>query len=169
MGCANCGNETDESERFCRKCGTDLQKAPLEPSRQNLPEAKTLRQDLLQTTTKDPDELVGNGIGSMFVGDGFLIVGVILSATHSAISSLLWLLLLIPSFFFYGKGVTDILYARQIRRRLKQNELTAASPNVELPARASVRDVFKKQASSEPSGQLRSAPSVTERTTRNLN
>jgi len=115
--------------------------------------------------SKDPDELTGNGIGSVIVGDGFFMVAVILSATHTSISSLLWLLLLIPAFFFFGKGFADVLHARQIYRRLKPGELAATPAITELSTpRASVIEILKDYTS----GELVNRPSVTERTTRQL-
>jgi hypothetical protein len=120
---------------------------------------------LIKAGLKDPDELVGNGIGSVIVGDGFFMVAAILSVTHSSVSSLLWLFLLIPAFFFFGKGFADVLHARQIRRRQKQNEYIDAPKIAELPLpRVSVVDVFKKSIS----GELAAVASVTERTTRDL-
>jgi hypothetical protein len=107
---------------------------------------------------KDPDELTGNGIGSVIVGDGFFMVAVILSVTSSPIQSLLWLLLLIPAFFFFGKGFADVLHARQIRRRLANQPGSTQS----LTA-ASIVDGLHESIS----GEL-ALPSVTERTTRNL-
>lgn len=63
------------------------------------------------------------------MGDGFLMVVVILSATHTAISSLLWLLLLIPAFFFFGKGFADVLLAgKSVDGRKKQR--SAAEPQL---------------------------------------
>ncbi len=112
----------------------------------------------------DPDELTSSGIGSVIMGDGFLIVGIILSAAESSISSLLWLFLLIPAFFFFGKGFANVLKARQIRRRQKSlidgtasRELAAAT----VPATESFNQVT--------SGKLPKVTSVTERTTRELN
>jgi hypothetical protein len=119
---------------------------------------------LLKAKSQDPDELTGNGIGSVIVGDGFFMVAVILSATDSSVSSLLWLFLLIPAFYCFGRGFADVMYARQIRRRQKRVELSDAPKVAELPpARASV-DIFKKPIS----GELTAVPSVTERTTRDL-
>ncbi|MFN2455904.1 MAG: zinc-ribbon domain-containing protein [Pyrinomonadaceae bacterium] len=165
MFCPKCGNQNGEDERFCRKCGTDLQNLSLTSVERNLLPKKTVRESLSRVKSKDPDELTGNGIGSVIIGDGFFMVAVILSATHSSVSSLLWLFLLIPAFFFFGKGFADVLHARQIRRRLKQNELSEAPKIAELPRpRASVVDVFKKSIS----GELAAVPSVTERTTRDL-
>jgi hypothetical protein len=137
------------SERFCRKCGTLI-----EPSVAGRPS---------NLSPKDPDELTGNGIGAVIVGDGLMMVAVILSATNTAVSSLLWLLLLIPAFIFFGKGFADVLLARQIRRRVKQAGLDHAdqlSSTIEAP----VSDFLKRSIS----GELATVPSVTERTTRNL-
>ena len=160
MVCSKCGNHGDEGERFCRKCGTDLGNALA--VHENLLPREGAGKDLI---AKDPDELTGNGIGAVIMGDGFLLVAVMLAVTQTSISSLLWLLLLIPAFFFYGKGLADILHARQIYRRRKQNELDAELKAAELPPRpASVIDVFRNYAS----GKLFNSPSGKERTTGRL-
>jgi hypothetical protein len=163
MFCADCGSRSNESERFCRKCGAGLKHPSLAPVRQNV-QLTTKPVDRL-VHAKDPDELTGNGIGSVIVGDGFFMVAVFLSVTHSSISSLLWLLLLIPAFFFFGKGFSDVLQARQVRRRMKLDELAANVTHAELPPpKTSVIDIFKRNAS----GKLQGAARVTERTTRQL-
>ena len=150
MFCSKCGNQNTEGEKFCRRCGTDLKLSPA-PVKQNSP--------------KDPDELIGSGIGSVIVGDGFFMVAVLLSAMQSSVNSPLWLFLLIPAFYFFGRGFTDVFQARQIRWRQKQDELTPASTVGELPpARVSFVDTMKRHAS----GDLAPVPSVTERTTRDL-
>lgn len=162
MVCSKCRNQGDEGERFCRKCGTDLETASLASVKQNFLQKESIGERMKQARSRDPDELTGNGIGSVIVGDGFFMVAVILSATASSVSSLLWLLLLIPAFFFFGKGFADVLHARQIRRRMKQNELGAAPIIAEQPS--PFTDVFQNHTSSG----LILTPSVTERTTRQL-
>jgi hypothetical protein len=149
MNNLECRHQEPGLERFCRKCG-----APVSPS---APEPRGKG----PTLSKDPDELTGNGIGAVFVGDGFLIVGIILSATQTPVSSILWLLLLIPAFFFFGKGFSDLLQARQIRRRIEQDALDVHSADA-LPSE-SVIGALKRTIS----GEL-VLPSVTERTTRDL-
>lgn len=163
MVCSNCGNQGDAGERFCRKCGTDLGNALVGAVKGSLPQTKGVGENLSAAHSKDPDELTANGIGSVIMGDGLLMVAVILGATQTSISSLLWLLLLIPAFFFFGKGFADVLHARQIHRRLKTLDDTPATAGL-LPPRASVVDAFTKYTS----GELISTPSVTERTTRQL-
>jgi len=92
--------------------------------------------------------MTANGVGSVIVGDGFFIIAVILSATHSSISSLLWLLLLIPAFYCFGRGLTDIIHAKQIRQRRKQSELSADA-SAEPPPRASVADFIRSYTSAD--------------------
>lgn len=150
MFCAKCGGRTEEGVSFCRRCGTGLERA----SHASL------------VKSKDPDELTANGIGSVIVGDGFFMVAVILSASNSSVGSLLWLFLLIPAFYLFGRGLADVLHARQIRRRQKgQGELNAAAEIAELPPhRVTVGDIF----ASPTSGGLSGVPGVAERTTRDL-
>ena len=128
-------------------------------------DSNSVAKRLAKVTAKDPDELTGNGIGSVIVGDGLFMVAVMLSVTQASISSLLWLLLLIPAFFFFGKGFADVFHARQIQRRLKQSELVAGPATAAIPPpTASIIDVFKNYKSDK----LTTRPSVTERTTRQL-
>lgn len=167
MFCSKCGNQTDETVNFCRRCGAVSENVSLRTVRQNLLRKENERENLMNAPLKDPDELTGKGIGNVIIGDGFFMVAVILSATHGSISSLLWLLLLIPAFFFFGKGFADILRARQIRQRGKQAaQLKNAPESNKLSApRESFIETIKKQVS----GELTPVPSVTERTTRDLN
>jgi hypothetical protein len=157
--CASCGNRSDESEKFCRKCGASLPTAQIARGGQALKQASGPGEGLKVSTQKDPDELTGNGVASVFVGDGFFMVSVILSATHTSISNLLWLLLLIPAFFFFGKGFRDVWQARQIRWHLKEK----ARLSFELESGSSLFASIKTA-----SGELLSGSSITERTTRQL-
>ena len=165
MFCSKCGNRNDEDVSFCRSCGTDLESLSLKSVKHNLRPHKNVGRSLTDAKTKDPDELTSDGIGRVVVGDGFFMVAVILSAVHSSVSSLLWLFLLIPAFYFFGKGLADVLHARQIRRREKRQELLDAPRLAALPPpRAAVVDFLTRSIS----GELAAAPSVTERTTRDL-
>lgn len=157
MFCAKCGNRNDGAITFCRTCGTELERASPVPVKRNLP---------AEAQAKDPDELTAGGIGSVIVGDGFFMVAVILSASNSSVGGLLWLFLLIPAFYFFGRGLADVLHARQIRRRQKgQGGLNAAPEIAELPPqRVTVGDIFRKTIS----GELSPVTSVAERTTRDL-
>lgn len=153
MRCTNCGSHSDYHEQFCRKCGADLvglRNQSIEPSKPNVLQSAVTNAELPLRTEKDPDELIGRGLASLFIGDGFFIVGILLSVMESSVTSLLWLLLLIPAFVFFGKGVSDVFQAKQIRRRRKQNQLNAAT-------------------TTQTSFDLNPATSVTERTTRQLN
>jgi hypothetical protein len=142
MYCSSCGIENDETISFCRRCGTRTAREQGLTINQGV-------QSLVRSKSKDPDELTSNGIGSIFMGDGFLMVAVLLSVTDSAVSSLLWLALLIPAFCFFGKGFADLLHARQIQRQ-QRGELNQSRTSGALPPH-------------QPLIQ-----SVTERTTRDL-
>jgi hypothetical protein len=121
---------------------------------------------MAEAASADADELIGSGLASLFMGDGFCFVGVLLSLVDSSVKSLLWLLLLIPAFFFFGKGVANVFKARQVRRRLKQNQ-QGASPIATAqvpPTESTAAGVLRSYNSGEPA----TIPSVTERTTRQL-
>jgi hypothetical protein len=160
MYCSTCGTENLKGLNFCRSCGVELEVTELTHGKRSRAVRQRLKTPLFEATN-DPDELVGNGIASVFIGDGFLMVGVILSATSSPVSSLLWLLLLIPAFFFFGKGFRDVLHSQQIRR--KQKHLDTPQPPNALAPPGSLIEAIKKT-----SDELVSLPSVTERTTRDL-
>jgi hypothetical protein len=165
MFCPKCGNQKTEGANFCRICGADLDNALLAPAKQRSIDKKSVGKCLMNNKSKDPDELTAAGIANVIIGDGFFMVAVLLSATHSSVSSLLWLFMLIPAFFFFGKGFADVLHGKQIRRRLKQSELEEEPKTAELmPHQVSIIDAIKRHAS----GELVPAPSVTEATTRDL-
>ena len=146
MFCPACNARSEGSERFCRKCGANLSAVSVVGGVKVLDQNANADAGVATAAQKDPDELTGTGVASFFIGDGFFFVAIFLSVLESSVQSWLWLLLLIPAFFFFGKGFSDVWQARQIRRRLKLNELAAAP---------------------EPD-ELLSMPSVTERTTRQL-
>ena len=162
MYCSTCGTENLKGLNFCRGCGVELEVTELTNLKRPHPMRQGMAKPLIKTT-KDPEELVGNGIASVFIGDGFLMVGVILSATNSPVSSLLWLLLLIPAFFFFGKGFADVLHAQQLRRREKQQQLDEAQLLSAIEPRGSIIEVIRRK-----SDELVALPGVTERTTRDL-
>jgi hypothetical protein len=166
MFCSKCGERGRRGESFCRNCGAGLDAGPPAPvGRDGLPQKNDVVVGMAAPGPKDPDELTGEGIGKVIVGDGFFIVAVILAASQGAVGSLLWLFLLIPAFYFFGKGCADVLHANQIRRRMKQGEAGATREVAELPPpRASVVDAFMRVVS----GELTPTPSVTEKTTRQL-
>lgn len=160
MFCPGCSARSEGSERFCRKCGANLPAVLVARGVEGLDQNSNGRAGMATVAHKDPVELTGNGVASFFIGDGFFFTAILLSVLNSSVQSWLWLLLLIPAFFFFGKGFSDVWQARQIRRRLKLNELESA-PQQE--AHASVFATIKNG-----SGELLSRPSVTERTTRQL-
>ncbi len=135
MRCAKCERELEANAKFCRSCGNAQALAS------TLPAAGThlqraIGKALSSANSTDPDELVGTGIGKVITGDGFLMVAVFLSVTHTSVSSLLWLLLLLPAFYLFGQGFSDVFQARQIRRRQQSGELGEADISAELPPSA---------------------------------
>jgi hypothetical protein len=164
MYCSKCGSNSDEGVSFCRKCGAGLEGMSLARGGESSPTKRIGGRGLTRVQAEDPDEMTASGVGNVIVGDGFLITAVILSATHTSISSLLWLLLLIPAFYSFGRGFRDVLHARQIRRSQKQGELSPAAKAELPPPCASVADIIR----SHTSGELLRAPHATKRTTGEL-
>ena len=89
MYCRRCGSDGGEGLSYCRRCGAELETAPLARASggptEKAPDARGLR----RAAERDPDEMTAEGVGSVIVGDGFFITAVILSATHTSISSML--------------------------------------------------------------------------------
>ena len=160
MFCPRCSASRDGNERFCPKCGANLPAVLVTRCVEGLDPNFHVRTGVATVAHKDPDELTGKGVASFFIGDGFFFPAIFLSVLSSSVQSWLWLLLLIPAFFFFGKGFSDVWQARQIRRRLKLDELASAP---EQEAQASMSTTIKNGSS-----EVLSKPSVTERTTRQL-
>ena len=165
MFCPNCRSQNPDDANFCRKCGTDLRLVLTAPVKQDSACKHYYGESLAKAKSTDPDELTAGGIANVIIGDGFFMVAVLLSATHNSVSSLLWLFLLIPAFFFFGKGFADVLHAKQIQGGQKGSELNgmAKAAQLLLP-QVSLIDAINKRTSRE----LAAIPSVTEGTTREL-
>lgn len=164
MFCSSCGKPNVESVSFCRNCGTGLKRGTQNSDEKTLA-VKTQLKNIARKPFVSPDELTSRGIRDVIIGDGFFMVAIILGLFQSSVSSFLWLLLLIPAFFFFGSGIADVLHAKQIRRKQKETISIAESEVGELPpARATLENMFEKVAS----GELETVPSVTEKTTQNL-
>lgn len=164
MFCSKCGKANVASVSFCRNCGTDLNLEARNFGDKTLA-VKTQLKNISGKPIANPDELTSRGIRDVIIGDGFFMVAIILGLLQSSVSSFLWLLLLIPAFFFFGSGIADVLHAKQIRRKQKETISIAESEVGELPpARATLENMFEKVAS----GELETVPSVTEKTTQNL-
>lgn len=165
MFCAKCGKEQDAPAKFCRKCGHDLDHGALISTPPDSLRAAQTPRKMAAVRTADPDELIGDGIGGVIMGDGFFITAIILGFMPSSVSSPLWLLLLIPAFLFFGKGFANVLQAKQIRRRQKQQELVASSAQVALPP---PQVSFIEALAQTVSGDLRGTLQPSEKTTRHL-
>ncbi len=160
MFCSTCGKTNSEDLNYCRNCGDKLTVAAVVGS---VPAGRTAIQRASEK--HDPDQLTGTGIRDVIIGDGFFMVAIILSFVPSGVSSLLWLFLLIPAFFFFGKGISNVLFARAIRHRHKLDAPAPGHSTVQLPPTpASAFGTFAKAVSRD----LEPVPSVTERTTRDL-
>jgi len=99
---------SEDGGRFCRGCG-----APVAAS-------------------DDLDENMGMGIAKVIAGDGFFMVSILLTVLESDVQSMLWLLLLIPAFFLFGLGFSDIFRARRARQRNEQLRRSSAGAVAEL-------------------------------------
>lgn len=158
MQCSHCEKAIEANAKFCRNCGQALvAAAPLSGLADKLQKVTT--KALWSTKTIDPDELVGTGISKVITGDGFFMVAIFLSFSHTSVSNFLWLLLLLPAFYLFGQGFSDVFRARQIRRRRQNEELGTAEMVAEFPPTAfslmsSVTNQTTRKLVGETSGKL---------------
>jgi len=105
---------------------------------------------------RDREPSLDDGIRNTLMGVGFLAVAVALAFYGRPIGAQVWWFwMLIPAFTMLGKGISDIVRARQLKPPSGPPQLPYVAPRETLPQ--------------SNAGELRShVPSVTEGTTRHL-
>jgi hypothetical protein len=154
MFCPKCATQNIEGASFCRVCGANISLVP-QALTGELPQAteRNLERHTRHISRRPPS--VEHGIARIMSGLGFLAVSLCV-ATFAPAGRIWWFWLLIPAFNLLGKGISEIMRAKQnaAASRLPP-QIGATSPIDRFPA--------------PPTGELRpSVPSVTEGTTRHL-
>lgn len=154
MFCPKCAVQNVDGASFCRACGANISLVPQALSGQ-LPQHTDRNIDRYFDRIRRRQPTMEHGITRVMTGLGFLAVALCIAAFAPA-GRVWWFWMLIPAFSLLGKGISEILRARD-NQTLKHlpPQLDASASYDKLPARNT--------------GELRPpVPSVTEGTTRHL-
>jgi hypothetical protein len=157
MFCPKCATQNVENAHYCRSCGANISLIP-NALNGELPVAveKESRGERRRRRRNKPPSL-DEGIRSLMTGFGFIAVALALASFGGPIGARVWWFwLLIPAFATMGKGISEIVRARQMN--------SPAPPNPQLP-HATTEESLPASKTSELRPPV---PSVTEGTTRHL-
>jgi hypothetical protein len=166
MFCPKCATQNVDGASFCRSCGANISLIPHALSGQ-LPTASVddgrdrdwrsdLRSDLRSRRRNRPPS-IDAGIRNLVGGIAFIVVS-ILVAMYSPGGWTWWYWLLIPASTFIGRGISELVRARQagaFGAAQQSSQLQAPNP-IQIPAPRNT------------SALMPPVPSVTEGTTRHL-
>jgi len=165
MFCPNCATQNADNTKYCRSCGANLSLVPQALTGQ-LPLASPGRRDGRHRRHREPDgpPNLGNGISTAFMGIGFVVVS-LACRSYAPAGHFFWFWMLIPAFIFLGKGVAEIVSARQAGALPPAPQRMSLPPEPQravMPAAPSTGQLPASDYSHIP------PPSVTEGTTRQL-
>lgn len=156
MFCPKCATKNVEGAHFCRSCGANISLVPhaLTGQLPVAPADDSTRRG--RRKHRDHQPSLDEGIRSALMGVGFMAVAVALAFFGRPIGAQVWWFwMLIPAFGLLGRGVAEIVRARQANALAEQKQLPYAAPPEKLPP--------------GNTAELRPhVPSVTEGTTRHL-
>ena len=158
MFCPKCATQNVEGTSFCRSCGANISLIPHALSGQ-LPTAPPANEalDRWPRRKRRREPSLEEGIRHLTMGIAFVIVSVLIGK-YSPGGWTWWYWMLIPAATFIGRGISDIIRARQIKAAtsaLGQPQMTSGQPLESFPARRT-------------SELMPPVASVTEGTTRHL-
>ena len=156
MYCPKCATQNVEGASFCRSCGANISLIPSALTGQ-LPTAIEENSDRRSRRNRKREPSLDEGIKHLMMGVAFVVVSILISR-YSPGGWTWWYWMLIPAFTFFGKGVSEIIRARQLKTS------TPAVVQPQIPA-----GMRQESFPAPRTGELRPAvPSVTEGTTRHL-
>lgn len=161
MYCPSCGSKNLDDANFCRTCRSNLSLVPQALTGQ-LPQQPTERYDKRGRRRYRPPTLQ-NGIQKAFSGIGFLFVA-LACLLFAPAGRLWWFWMLIPAFTMLGKGISEIVAARQqLPMQQPQHSVPPQPPQQAIPPVPPAVDY-----SAPKTGELSQQPptSVTEGTTK---
>lgn len=156
MFCPKCATQNVEGASFCRSCGANVSLIPQALTGQ-LPAAQHEDLERGSRRKRRREPTLDDGIRHMMMGIAFVIVSILIGK-YSPGGWTWWYWMLIPAATFLGRGISDIIRARQIRPAgsgVSQPQMTSGVRTESFPV--------------PRTGELRTpVPSVTEGTTRHL-
>ncbi|MEP6706654.1 MAG: zinc ribbon domain-containing protein [Pyrinomonadaceae bacterium] len=167
MFCPKCATQNLEGASFCRSCGANISLVPQALTGQ-LPEAspavafgESLR-EARRRRRRSATPSMADGIRQISMGVGFLLVAMAIGLFGREMGGQVWWFwMLIPAFALLGKGISQIVQAKQQDKSLPaqsatlSNEISSPQPFRALPSRNTAQ-------------LMPTPPSVTEGTTRHL-
>lgn len=160
MFCPKCATQNVEGASYCRACGANVSLIPQALTGQ-LPEAQpedTGGRGLRHRNRNKPPTLE-EGIKSLSMAVAFFVVSALVSK-YAPGGGVWWFWMLIPAFTFLGKGISEIVRAKQLDK-------TAAAKQISHPEIASVNRM-RELPPLNTNELMPPVPSVTEGTTRHL-
>ena len=157
MFCPKCATQNVEGASFCRSCGANVSlipqalsgHLPTEPARNDF--------DRWSRRKRRREPTLDDGIRHLMMGIAFVVVSILIGR-YSPGGWTWWYWMLIPAATFLGRGISDIIRARQIKPAdsgMSQPQMTNGVRPESLPA-------------PRTSELMSPVPSVTEGTTRHL-
>ncbi|MDX6289437.1 MAG: zinc-ribbon domain [Blastocatellia bacterium] len=156
MFCPKCATQNVDGASFCRSCGANISLVPQALNGQ-LAARDDDKYDRGSRRKRRREPTLDEGIRHLMMGLAFMIISVLVGR-YSPGGWTWWYWLLIPAFTLLGKGISEIIRAREFKRTnavAEQPQITTGPRMGSLP---SLR-----------TGELMTpVPSVTEGTTRHL-
>ncbi len=158
MFCPKCATQNVEGAKFCRSCGANISLIPHALSGQlpTAPANEAIERAFRRKRRKEPSLAEGSRL--LLMGIAFVVVS-ILVGKYSPGGWHWWYWMLIPAAMFLGRGISDLIRARQAGAfgAAQQSPQVPASNPIEIPSPRSTSELMTP------------VPSVTEGTTRHLN
>lgn len=160
MFCPKCATQNVDGASFCRSCGANISLVPqaLIGQMPTAPEDDRSDRYSRRKKRRDRPPSLDEGIRNLMMGIAFIVVSLLISRT--VFGWTWWYWLLIPASAMIGKGVSELVRAKQARGELKASLPVAT----QIPNITSSQN-FPARGTNE---LLPPVPSVTEGTTRHL-
>jgi zinc ribbon protein len=169
MYCPNCASQIEETQKYCRSCGTDVSlisqalKGQL-PSRDAVGIHRGHRGRLRERRREDktPPSIDG-AVRTFFTGLGFVFVS-FAAREFAPAGKIWWFWLLIPAFSCMGAGIGQFLKLREQRGQQQGSQFDSMPSQPTFTSSTTRMPEISAQTTSDPP----SSSSVTEHTTKHL-
>lgn len=179
MFCPKCGTQNPETGRFCRSCGADLSNVSAALSRKPAQDQPSFYVDKKgRHKSKEPHDIISDGIRDTIVGIGFLVAAFALYYTNIWGGKSWWWAMLFPAFGSLASGISNVVKYRLIagkqaasgntQNSADQTHLLNQPPNNALPPTQTDYVAPPKNSIYDTGDLVENPGSVTEATTRHL-